>query len=101
MTDSEWPQRDPITGRMICRMCWYGIHYARDIHGHLISACDDMACDCVHSSDDQARYEERVRQRKARGFRRQLERMALEAPDNPLRAENPDYKPKLRGRPPA
>ena len=96
---SEWPQLDPITGRMICRNCFNGIHYhellrRKNQHGvmetyyerrdkltpHATHACDGE-CDCIHRSEENWAAIEQ-----------------LEDPQNPLLAINHDHKPKTKGK---
>ena len=104
-----WPRFDPLTNRKICHNCWNGCHwfvYGKD--GFLIpaltkgacreSACDGE-CDCIHLSEMTYAEIERTRHNKALKVRRELERQTLESNDNPLRAENPEWKPKEKFRP--
>jgi hypothetical protein len=63
---NEWPKHDPITNRDICKNCWEGIHWHREIpkkdaHGNTrlywvpclrndkgaVNSCDGE-CDCIH-----------------------------------------------------
>ena len=97
MTEQEWPQLDPITGRMICRSCWNLVHHRRTQQGQLVHACDGE-CDCVHRSEENWAA---IEQRKAKQNRRELRqnlKAQLEDPSNPLIAVNDSFKPKKTGR---
>lgn len=93
----EFPKLDPITGRKICRPCWNGVHRKHNADEILVDACVGD-CDCVHLSEANLAAIERRNIRRARKEKAELEKDALEAPDNPLRAENPNFKKPLTGR---
>lgn len=116
MNEQEWPKLDPITGRMICRWCWVGIHYhelmfRKDQHGKTERyyekreklggksehACDGE-CDCVHRSEENWAAIERQKQRQNRRELKETLQEQLKDPENPLLAVNDSFKPKKTGR---
>jgi len=94
----EWPKLDPITNRSICEKCWNGIHKKKDAYDRIVDACDNMDCDCVHRSEAMFVDMERKAVRDSAKAKRLLEKEALEADDNPLRADNPNFQKKYTGR---
>lgn len=105
---SEWPQRDPITGRMICENCFRGIHYhemrfRRNSQGKMENyyvACERLGgkaehactgeCDCIHRSEETWAALEKTNQRNAKKAKCKAEKEALES--SPLRADNTAYR---------
>lgn len=99
---SEWPKKDPVTNRMICKNCWSGIHY-HEIHfrrspngkmenyyvqrdkltGKAEHACDGE-CDCIHRSEEHyAAIEAKKLKDNLKELRKAL-KAQLEDPSNPL-----------------
>lgn len=91
-------RRDPLTERLICRDCWGGKHGLVESanYGHTVCKIDGCHCGCKESIENQA--VERWQKRKNSAERRALLHGQLADPENPLRAENPSYKPKKRNR---
>jgi hypothetical protein len=117
LSGEQWPQREPITGREVCRDCWNGNHAKcgllynefgdlRCDHFErrrvtLHAKCDcKFECDCVHLSEATYADEERARSLEARRARRALEEAQLKDQANPLRTFNPEWKPPRRGKRP-
>ena len=95
--EKEWPKRDPVTNRLICRNCWSGIHrhvmvgvdkttgrtrYKQSDSPRAEDACDGP-CDCVHRSETVYAAEERNRESRARRERKKAKEEALA--QSPLR----------------
>ena len=100
--ENEWPKKDPVTNRMICRNCWSGIHY-HEIHfrrnaqgkmenyyvqrdkltGKAEHACDGE-CDCIHRSEEHYAAIEAKKLKENRKELRKTLKAQLEDPSNPL-----------------
>ena len=94
----EWPQFCQFQNRKICQACWYGVHRKHKVGTkELIDGCDGP-CQCLHLSEKEFAQDERATPRANRKAKRKLEREHLEDEANPLRAENPEFKQKLKGR---
>lgn len=109
---SDWPKKDPITGRMICESCFNGTHYhkliavRKDFHGKSYSVYRPMPsiagaehacngeCDCIHLSEEHWAALKRKTSRDNRKARKDL--MSSELESSPLRAVNENFKSKKR-----
>ena len=88
---SDWPKKDPITGRMICESCFNGTHYHKLIAvrkdprtGKSYSVYKPMPsiagaehacngeCDCIHLSEEQYGAIEQKKAREAKKAAKEL-----------------------------
>lgn len=105
-----WPKKDPITQREVCHACWNVLH--RDC-GECFSKdgliqCDHLLgrgvkpvlkcltctfeCDCIHLSEKQFVADQNATRKAARSEAKKREKAQAEAPENPLRAVNSEWK---------
>lgn len=117
-----WPQKEPITGREVCRFCWnqdhqhcglmfdgFGYLQCDHFREHLrhgngrssFAGCEcKFECDCVHLSEQSYADQERANRLANGRERRKLMRSMRDDERNPLRAVNPEYQPPLKGKKP-
>lgn len=78
---------DPITGRDLCIDCWNTKHGTRSEPSCKVYGCKCACYEAIHN-----RNIERGKKAASTRERHELMTKALESPDNPLRAFNPNPK---------
>ena len=91
---SDWPRLDPITQRELCETCWNHVHHRDDEEVK-------HECDCICRSEKTYAAIERKTASRNRREKKKLLRAQVEDPTNPLVAQNPSFKTKVKGKQPA